>query len=300
MADQNKFELIAKLRERTGAGMMDCKRALEENDYDVERATAALKKKAAAQVAKKADRIASEGLALPYFSTDKNQVLVLELNCETDFVSRGEPFKQLIDQLGELFLTQLPKTIEEAKTLAAPFLSEATLKIGEKIDVRRFQLITKTPQQFFGTYVHTNSGLYGTLTALVVLEGGTQVLADNLAMHVSSNAPTYISLNDVPATLVAQEKATQTEAIKLDPKNASKPQAIIDKIIEGKVNRLFAESTLSEQAYLLSESGALVKSVLNESKAHVQSLVRYKVGEGLEKRADNFAEEVLSFSKNTQ
>jgi elongation factor Ts len=300
MADQNKFELIAKLRERTGAGMMDCKRALEENDYDVERATAALKKKAAAQVAKKADRIASEGLALPYFSTDKNQVLVLELNCETDFVSRGEPFKQLIDQLGELFLTQLPKTIEEAKTLAAPFLSEATLKIGEKIDVRRFQLITKTPQQFFGTYVHTNSGLYGTLTALVVLEGGTQVLADNLAMHVSSNAPTYISLNDVPATLVAQEKATQTEAIKLDPKNASKPQAIIDKIIEGKVNRLFAESTLSEQAYLLSESGALVKSVLNESKAHVQSLVRYKVGEGLEKRADNFAEEVLSVAKNTQ
>jgi elongation factor Ts len=300
MADHNKFELIAKLRERTGAGMMDCKRALEENDYDVERATAALKKKAAAQVAKKADRIASEGLALPFFSSDKNHVLILELNCETDFVSRGDSFKELMDQLGNLFLKQTPKTIEEAKALAAPLLSEATLKIGEKIDVRRFEVITKSPNQLFGTYVHTNSGLYGTLTALIVLEGGSQVLADNLAMHVSSNAPSYISLNDVPAELVAKEKLTQTEAIKLDPKNANKPQAIIEKIIEGKVNRLFAETTLSEQAYLLSENGALVKTVLAESKAVVKSLVRYKVGEGLEKRADNFAEEVLSVAKNTQ
>lgn len=299
MADQNKFELIAKLRERTGAGMMDCKRALEENHYDLEKATAALKKKAAAQVAKKADRIASEGLALPYFSSDKNQVLVLELNCETDFVSRGEPFKQLIDQLGSLFLKQQPKTIEEAKSLAAPYLSEATLKIGEKIDVRRFQYLTKTPKQFLGTYVHTNSGLYGTLTAMVVLEGGSQELADQLAMHISSNAPIYISLNDVPADIVIKEKKTQTDAIKLDPKNATKPQAIIDKIIEGKVNRIFADTTLTEQVYLLSEQGALVKTVLQDAKATVKAMVRFKVGEGLEKRADNFAEEVLSVAKNT-
>lgn len=299
MADQNKFELIAKLRERTGAGMMDCKRALEENDYDLERATASLKKKAAAQVAKKADRIASEGLALPYFSADKNRVLVLELNCETDFVSRGEPFKQLIDQLGNLYLTQSPKSLEEARTLAAPLLSEATLKIGEKIEVRRFEIVTKTPEQYFGTYVHTNSGLYGTLTALIVLEGGSQELADNLAMHISSNAPSYISLQEVPATLIEQEKVTQAEATKLDPKNANKPQAIIEKIIEGKVNRLFAETTLSEQAYLLSDSGAFVKTILAEAKAIVKSMVRFKVGEGLEKRADNFAEEVLSVSKNT-
>jgi|688.fasta_scaffold08384_11 elongation factor Ts len=299
MADQNKFELIAKLRERTGAGMMDCKRALEENDYDLEKATATLKKKAAAQVAKKADRIATEGLALPYFSNNKNQVLILELNCETDFVSRGEPFKQLIDQLGGLFLKQLPKTLVEAKTLAAPLLSEATLKIGEKIDVRRFHFLTLSKNQYFGTYVHTNSGLYGTLTALVVLEGGSQVLADNLAMHISSNAPIYISLNDVPKDVVLKEKTAQTDAIKLDPKNASKPQAIIEKIIEGKVNRLFAETTLAEQTYLLSESNALVKTVLGEAKATVKHMVRYKVGEGLEKRVDNFAEEVLSVAKNT-
>lgn len=300
MAD-NKFELIAKLRERTGAGMMDCKKALEENGNDLEKATAALRKKGVDKAATKATRIASEGLALTFFTKDKKEVLLLEVNCETDFVSRGEPFKKLVNETANILLAKRPKTVEEAKAFTATLYSEATMKIGEKLDLRRFAFLKLATGQFLGTYVHTNAGLYGTLAAAVVVQGGSQALADNIAMHIASTAPKYISLKSVPSDVVTKEKNAQVEAVKLDPKNANKPADILTKIIDGKVARVFADSTLEEQPYLLSESGELVKVVLAKEKVSVASMTRFKVGEGLEKRADDFASEVmLQVNKNTR
>jgi elongation factor Ts len=285
--------LIKELRERTGAGMMDCKKALLESDMDVVKAQAWLQEKGVLKAAKKADRIAAEGLALVYF---QNQLgLILEINCETDFVSRGEPFRKLVDATAAILLKEKPATLEAANTLTQTLFTEATVKIGEKLSLRRFALLEKQPNQQFGSYIHMN----GVVSSLALIEGGDAAFAEQLAMHITDRNPLYPSLASVPAHLISQETALQETLVKEDPKLASKPAAIVAKIIEGKVNTLFKEKSLDMQPFMFSETEELTKNFLEKHKVKVVTFTRYKVGEGIEKKVVDFASEVMSQVKNT-
>jgi elongation factor Ts len=286
--------LIKELREITGAGMMDCKKALVESDMDVKKAQEWLKEKGVLKAAKKADRVAAEGLSLVYIRGDK--ALLLEVNCETDFVSRGDAFRGLVNQTADIIFKNEPASLETLLTLTTSLYTDATIKIGEKLSIRRFVLMNKTAGQFFGQYIHMN----GVVSSLVVTAGGDQAFADQLAMHVTDRAPQYPSFDAIPADLIAQEKAAQIEAVKTDEKLANKPAAIIEKIIEGKVNTIFKEKSLDLQPFMFSETEELVKQFLTRNKTSVLQLARFKVGEGIEKKEVDFAVEVMSQVKNTQ
>jgi len=286
--------LIKELRERTGAGMMDCKKALLESEMDVSKAQAWLHEKGVLKAAKKADRVAAEGLALVYF---KNQIgLILEVNCETDFVSRGDAFRKLVDDTAALMFLHQPTSLESALTITQTLFTEATVKIGEKLSLRRFTLIEKQPQQLFGSYVHMN----GVVASLVLVDGGTPAFAEQLAMHITDRNPLYPSLAGVPAALIQEETTKQKALVKDDPKYANKPEAILQKIVEGKVNTLFKDNALDQQPFMFSENEEMTKGLLEKHKVVVRQFTRYKVGEGIEKKVVDFASEVMSQVKNTQ
>jgi len=286
--------LIKELRERTGAGMMDCKKALVESDLDIAKAQVWLKEKGVLKAAKKADRIAAEGLSLIFFKG--NQGLILEINCETDFVSRGDAFRQLVNETADVIFTNNPSSLEALVALTQSMYTDATIKIGEKLSIRRFELMTLAAGQFFGQYVHMN----GVVSSLVKVEGGDQSFADQIAMHVTDRAPKYVSFNTIDQALLEAERLAQVEAVKADEKLASKPQAILEKIIEGKVNTVFKDQSLDLQPFMFSETEEMVKQYLMKHKASVIQFVRFKVGEGIEKKEVDFAIEVMSQVKSTQ
>jgi elongation factor Ts len=286
--------LIKDLRERTGAGMMDCKKALLESNMDVENATKWLHEKGVLKAAKKADRVAAEGLSLVYLQPQL--ALILEVNCETDFVSRGDAFRKLLNDTAAILLASKPTTLEAAITLTQNLYTEATVKIGEKLSLRRFTIISKQPHQTFGHYVHMN----GVVSSLVLVEGGDVTLADQLAMHITDRNPLYPSFAAVSASMIQEETLKQKNLVKEDPKYANKPEAILSKIVEGKVNTMFKESSLDMQPFMFSETEEPVKQYLVKHKASVLQLVRFKVGEGIEKKEVDFAIEVMSQVKNTQ
>ena len=281
----NVIELIKVLRDRTGAGMMDCKKALMETDCDVEKAVEWLREKGIAKVAKKASRIAAEGLT--HVVVNGNEALILEINSETDFVSKSDAFKNLVVEVANVVLASKPANIEAAKALTQDIFTNATIKIGEKLDFRRFELVTKSDDQTFGSYIHMG----GKISVLVVENGANAEVAKGLAMQIAANNPQYVTTSDIPADAIEKEKAVQMEAAKNDEKLKDKPQQALVKIIEGKVNKIFAESVLVKQDYLLDPSQK-VEQVLTSNKISVAKFVRYQVGEGIAKREENFAEEV--------
>ena len=286
----NIIELIKVLRERTGAGMMDCKAALLENDCDVEKSCEWLRQKGIAKAAKKATRIAAEGLT--YVVAKGNDAVILEVNSETDFVAKSDDFKKLVSDVADLLLEKKPACINCAKELTNELFTNATVKIGEKLDFRRFEVVTKTDAQSFGAYVHMG----GKISVLALVESSNEELSKGLAMHIAANNPTYISTKDIPAEAVENEKRIQLEAAKNDEKLKNQPEERLVKIIEGKVNKVFSEVVLLSQEFLL-EPGKKVEQVLKEKNATLVSFVRYAVGEGIAKREENFAEEV---AKQTQ
>lgn len=288
------ISLIKELRDRTGAGMMDCKKALVESELDIAKAQEWLKEKGVLKAAKKADRVAAEGLSLVFFKG--NQGLILEINCETDFVSRGDAFRQLVNETAEVIFDKNPSSLEALVELTQSMYTDATIKIGEKLSIRRYQLMTLAAGQFFGHYVHMN----GVVSSLVKVEGGDQSFADQIAMHVTDRAPTYVSFSSIDPALLEAERLVQVEAVKADEKLASKPQAILEKIIEGKVNTVFKDQSLDLQPFMFSENEEMVKQFLMKHKASVVQFVRFKVGEGIEKKEVDFAIEVMSQVKNTQ
>lgn len=281
----NVIELIKVLRDRTGAGMMDCKKALMETNCDVEKAVEWLREKGIAKVAKKASRIAAEGLT--HVVVNGNEALILEINSETDFVSKSDAFKNLVVEVANVVLASKPANIEAAKALTQDIFTNATIKIGEKLDFRRFELVTKSDDQTFGSYIHMG----GKISVLVVENGANSEVAKGLAMQIAANNPQYITTSDIPAEAIEKEKAVQMEAAKNDEKLKDKPEQALVKIIEGKVNKIFAESVLVKQDYLLDPSQK-VEQVLTSNKISVAKFVRYQVGEGIAKREENFAEEV--------
>lgn len=279
-------ELIKELRDRTGAGMMDCKKALEANNQDIEKSIDWLRQKGIAKAQAKATRIAAEGLASVLVESDK--AVIVEVNCETDFVSKGEKFHKLVDDVAKATMASNPCCIDKAKELTQSLFTDATVSMGEKLDYRRFDILTKSKDQEFGAYIHMG----GKIAVLLVLSKNDPELAKGIAMHIAANNPLYIDLKDIPADAIEHEKGIQVELMKQDPKLAGKPAEMLAQIADRKVQKVLSESTLSAQEYALDDEKT-VGQILKEANASVIKFIRYSVGEGIEKRQDNFAEEVM-------
>ena len=286
---------VKELRDRTGAGMMDCKKALEECEGDLNRAIDWLREKGISKAAKKADRIAAEGLTKAY--AEGNRAVVLEINSETDFVAKNEQFLELMDVAAKALVQAEVTSVEEALELTyegkklSDWLIDATSTIGEKITLRRFETVTKTADEQFGIYVHMG-GKISTITKVTTSE---QDVAKDMAMQVASMNPSFISRDHMPTEFVEHERIIQSEIIKNDESLASKPEKVLLGILEGRLRKSLEESSLVDQIYF-KDQDLRVADVLKQSKAEVKFFVRYAVGEGIEKKVDNFAEEVLSQS----
>lgn len=285
---------VKELREKTGAGMMDCKRALEETQGDLNKAVDWLREKGIAKAAKKAGRIAADGLTR--CKVLGNLAVVYEINSETDFVAKNEQFQELLDLTGNALLAAAPKTLEEA--LNAPvngrtvgdFVTDATAMIGEKITLRRFELVSKSDTEVFGSYIHMG----GKIAVIVKLSAGSSPeVAKDMAMQVASMNPTFISRKEMPVEYIDHERNIQREIIKNDEALAAKPEKVREGIMEGRLSKQLQEISLVDQIYFKNQD-LKVSEVLKQEKAEVFSFVRYLVGEGIEKKEDNFAEEVAN------
>jgi len=281
--------MVKDLRERTGAGMMDCKKALVESNGDMDKAIDYLREKGISKAAKKAERIAAEGLANIY--TNKNDAVVLELNSETDFVAKNAEFRELLDKIGNAILEGNAKDMDAALKLKVgsdtvnDLIVNATAKIGEKISLRRFEKVTKKSSEVFGTYLHMG----GKIASLTVVEGDSEEVARDVAMQAAAMRPLYTSIESVPEEDLEHEKSVIKEQVI----NEGKKPEFADKIVEGRIRKFYEETVLEEQAFI-KDSGMNVKTYLENNKCSLVKLVKYEVGEGMEKRNDNFAEEVMS------
>lgn len=281
--------MVKELREKTGAGMMDCKKALVETNGDMEKAIDYLREKGISKAAKKAERIAAEGLSNIYIKG--NDAVVVELNSETDFVAKNAEFKELLDKIGNTILENNVTSMEEALNTKCgdetinDLIVNATAKIGEKISLRRFEKVTKTDSQVFGSYLHMG----GKISSLTIIEGGNEEVAHDVAMQAAAMRPQYINIESVPAEDLEREKAVIKEQVI----NEGKKPEFADKIVEGRIRKFYEETVLEEQAFI-KDSGLTVKAYLENNKATLVKLVKYEVGEGMEKRNDDFAAEVMS------
>ncbi|KGX93145.1 elongation factor Ts [Pontibacillus halophilus JSM 076056 = DSM 19796] len=285
-------KMVKELREKTGAGMMDCKKALTETDGDMDKAIDWLREKGISKAQKKADRIAAEGLT--HIATEGNKAVILEVNSETDFVAKNEEFKNLLNELGQHLVKQTPATVEEA--LEQPlhgegqtlndYITAAIAKIGEKLSLRRFEIVEKTDNDAFGAYLHMG----GRIGVLSLLEGTTEeAVAKDIAMHAAAVSPRYVNRDEVPEEEVNQER----EVLKKEALAEGKPENIVEKMVEGRLNKFFEGIVLTEQAFV-KDPDQKVKKYVGDNGASIKSFIRYEVGEGMEKREENFAEEVMN------
>ena len=281
--------MVKDLREQTGAGMMDCKKALAETNGNMEEAVNWLREKGIAKSAKKESRIAAEGLANIY--VDGNKAVILEVNSETDFVSKNEEFRAMIDTIGNTLLKSDVKSIDEAKELATDegtigeLIVNKTAKIGEKLSFRRFEIVTKSDDEHFGSYIHMG----GKIASLTVINGANAVGAKDVPMHASAMKPLYCFPSEVPADVLDNERTV----LKEQAMNEGKPADIAEKMVEGRIKKFYKEICLTEQPFIKDGDVSVEKYVTNNG-GEIKRMIRYEVGEGMEKRNDNFAEEVMN------
>ena len=282
--------LVKELRERTGAGMMDCKKALTQTDGNIDAAIDYLRENGIAKAAKKADRIAAEGLS--YIEVKGNKAVILEINSETDFVAKNEKFVALVKNVANAILAAEPKSLEEALQVQADggtveaVINEGIATIGEKLSLRRFEVLYKTDADAFGAYSHMG----GRIGVLTLIEGSTdEQAAKDVAMHIAALAPRYLDESEVPADVLEHEKKVLTE----QALNEGKPANIVEKMIVGRINKFLEEITVVKQKFVKDDSLTVEKFVASKG-GKLAKFVRYEVGEGIEKREDNFAEEVMS------
>ncbi len=282
-------KLIKELRDISGAGMMDCKKALEENDNDIKKATEWLREKGIAKAAKKAGRIAAEGLSTVI--TEGNKAVILEINCETDFVAKNEKFQNFVNEVARTILNSNAKTNEEALSLPCEdgtlndAVTNMTATIGEKISFRRFTLLEKSDDQNFGAYIHMG----GKISVLTLLDGANEEVAKDISMHAAAMRPEYVKKEQVPEEQVEHEKKILTEQAIAE----GKPANIAEKMVMGRINKFYKEICLEEQEFVKDNSVSVAKYVSNNG-GQIVDVIRYEVGEGLEKRQENFAEEVAA------
>src|SRR5690554_1289281 len=289
-------KLVKELRDRTGAGMLDCKKALEATGGNVEEAITWLREKGIASAQKKEGRIAAEGLT--NIVIGDNKAVIVELNSETDFVAKNEQFLSLVETVSNAILNNDPQTNEDVLALEVDgttindLVINATSTIGEKITFRRFEVLNKDDNQVFGSYKHMG----GSISAIVVVEGDNEEIAKDMAMQIASMNPTYVSMKDIPKEIMDKEHEVQVNIVKNDPELSSKPEKVIEGIIRGRVSKSMQEVSLMDQIFF-KDGSSKVAQVLKEANTNVVSFVRFAVGEGIEKREENFAEEVAKASQ---
>ena len=284
--------LVKELREKTGAGMLDCKKALEANDGNIETAVDWLREKGISKAAKKSDRIAAEGVAA--ILVDGNDAVILEMNSETDFVAQNEKFKELVDSVLKTLIKSDATTVEEALELPCEdgtvndLIVSKTATIGEKLSLRRFAKVTKGDNETFGSYIHMG----GKIAVLIVTENTSEEVARDVAMHAAAMRPKYVKTTDVPAEEVAKEE----EVLKEQAVNEGKPAEIAEKMVKGRINKFYKEICLEEQPFV-KDGDINVKTYVKNNGGEIKSMYRFEVGEGMEKREENFAEEVAKQMK---
>ncbi len=281
--------LVKELRDQTGAGMMDCKKALTECDGNLETAIDWLREKGIAKAGKKGARIAAEGLADIFVKG--NKAVMIEINAETDFVSKNDEFKELIKTVGETILNSDAKTLEEANELPyedgtiKDLIIAKTSKIGEKLDFRRLAVIEKNDDEFFGQYLHMG----GKIAVVTVVKGANEEVAKDVAMQAAAMKPKYVFKEDVPAEEVARER----EVLKEQAINEGKSAEIAEKMVEGRLNKFYKEICLALQAFI-KDGDIDVTKYVTDNGGELIGMSMFVVGEGIEKRQDNFAEEVMA------
>ena len=280
---------IKTLREKTGAGMLDCKKALEETKGDMDAAVDYLREKGIAKAAKKESRIAAEGLT--EMVVNGNKAVIVEVNSETDFVAKNEEFRTFISVISNAILNSNAKTMEEALNIEtengtiSEYLVNLVAKIGEKISFRRFEVVEKTDKDIFGCYSHMG----GRISVITVIEGSNEDVAKDVSMHVAAMNPGYLNREEVPADVIEHEKAI----IKEQAMNEGKPADIAEKMVMGRINKFYKEVCLLEQAFV-KDPDLTVEAFAKNNGGNIKYMVRYEVGEGIEKRQDDFAAEVMN------
>lgn len=285
----NSAKLVKELREKTGAGMMDCKKALTETDGDIDKAIDYLREKGIAKAAKKADRIAAEGLV--HVETKGNDAVIVEINSETDFVARNEGFQELVKEIANQVLDTKAETVEALMETTLPNgksvderIKEAISTIGEKLSVRRFAIRTKTDNDAFGAYLHMG----GRIGVLTVVEGSTdEEAARDVAMHIAAINPKYVSSEQVSEEEINHER----EVLKQQALNEGKPENIVEKMVKGRLRKYLQEICAVDQDFVKNPD-VTVEAFLKTKGGKLVDFVRYEVGEGMEKREENFADEV--------
>ena len=283
-------EQVKELREKTGAGMMDCKKVLTETDGDMEKAIELLRERGIAKAAKKSDRIAAEGLVAAYVSEDKKVGAVVEVNSETDFVAKNEEFKTFVADVAEQVAVKAPKTVEELlnqksikedKTVGE-VLTDKIAKIGENMTIRRFERFESAG--LVEKYIHGD----GKIGVLVDIENGDEELAKDICMQIAAAKPEFLNKEAVPQERLDKEM----EILKAQAMNEGKPEAIAEKIVQGRIGKFYSEICLVEQDFVKNPD-ITIKELLSSKGANIVRFARFEKGEGIEKKEENFAEEVM-------
>ena len=280
--------MVKELRETSGAGMLDCKKALEATNGNMEEAINWLREKGISKAAKKASRIAAEGLA--FAKVDGNKAVIVEVNSETDFVAKNEEFKSLVNEIADIVLENNPKNVEEALEVVSngkklsDIISEKVATIGEKLSFRRFEVLEKEDSQIFGTYSHMG----GKIVTLVILEGNDAELAKDIAMQAAAMRPLYLNRDEVPTDRIEKERAVLTEQAENEGLDSNK----LPMIVNGRLNKFFEEICLVDQGFI-KENKMKVSKYVESKNSNIIKFVRYEVGEGIEKKEENFADEVM-------
>ncbi len=280
---------VKELREKTGAGMLDCKKALEETNGNMEEAIDWLRKKGIAKAAKKEGRIAADGLC--QIKTDGDTAVILEVNSETDFVAKNAEFVNFVDYLADMILTNEVHTIDDVLAISdggetvSDKIVALTSKIGEKISFRRFEKVTKSADDVFGVYKHMG----GSIGALVVVKGASSDIARDVAMQAAAMNPVALNREGVSAELIERESQVIKEQVMAE----GKPEEIALKMVTGRMNKFYKENCLEEQAFIKDSSVTIADYVKNNG-GSIVSMIRFAVGEGIEKKQEDFASEVMS------
>ena len=285
--------LVKELREKSGAGMLDCKKALEANDGNIEASIDWLREKGISKAAKKADRIAAEGLAAVLI--EGNKAVVVEVNSETDFVAKNEEFKGLVNTILKTIINSDAKTVEEALQLPTEegtlndVIVSKTATIGEKLSLRRFKKVEKKDSESFGEYIHMG----GKIAVLTVVDNASSEVAKDVSMHAAAMRPKYVKRSDVPTEEIEKERVV----LKEQAVNEGKPAEIAEKKVEGRINKYYKEICLEEQPFV-KDSDINVKTYVANNGGTITEMIRIEVGEGIEKKEENFAEEVAKQMNN--
>ena len=280
--------LVKDLREKTGAGMMDCKKALEANNGDINASIDWLREKGISKAAKKADRIAAEGMAA--ILTKGNKAVIIEVNSETDFVAKNSEFTDMISTILETVIESDVTTLEDALKLNTnegtieDLVIAKTAKIGEKLSFRRMEVVTKSDSESFGDYIHMG----GKIAVLTIVDNASTEVAKDVAMHAAAMKPAYVKSEEVPTDVLDKEKEIMREQLL----NEGKPADKIDNILVGKVKKYYEEVCLENQIFVKAENKETVAEFVKANGGTISSMIRFEVGEGIEKREENFAEEV--------